>query len=374
MTVAAILRVGATNVGTGAPATIAEFEDAGLTATGFAFRIGPSDGSTDRLGYVTSAAVNAPTLSVTPSDGWALVAASKASGAAAPRFHKYVYSTDTWTRENAATTLPDSSITLATGRLGATVNTSTTNFRFFDGSIAAVAVFGSALSDDQISSLPHSLAPWASLGPVAMWVLDQQAANYAIVDWTGGGANQTAITGTTVGSNSVPLLGYGHPIILSTRTASIGGGDPNPAPITAPIGLTATAETAQPIRPATAIAFGPAFTAETVQPVRPAKAHAAGLAATAESASPAAPAKSLTVGQAAILEVAQPTVPATDFGVPGVQAVGQAGTTELALPIVPAKTAVVVAATTTETVGPFAPVGPVSRIVRRPNRGIVTRP
>jgi hypothetical protein len=40
-------------------------------------------------------------LTCPTSDGWVLIAATKAAGTSTPRMHKYVYSTDTWSHVNA---------------------------------------------------------------------------------------------------------------------------------------------------------------------------------------------------------------------------------------------------------------------------------
>lgn len=158
----------------------------------------------------------APTITVGTGDDWVLCAITKATGSVAPRFHKYAYATNTWSHENYGSNVVNVSGGTQTGWcIGAYSNT---GFYSFLGDIAAAAVFKDrALSDDQLESLPFSLQSWVSLAPSSLWVLDQQATGQSVLDWTGGGANQSAITGTTVSTSSVPILGYGHPVVPVAR-------------------------------------------------------------------------------------------------------------------------------------------------------------
>lgn len=157
-----------------------------------------------QLGNSTGGALSA--FTVTSSDGWVLVAVGKASGTVAPRYHKYVFSTDTWTHSASGDTLGNGT---AAGAGGYAENT-WQGSDFFSGDLAAMAVFpGISLADPQVESLAYSLAFWHALTPAAMWVLDQSATGQAVPDVTGGGANQSSLTGTTVATSSVPVLGYG---------------------------------------------------------------------------------------------------------------------------------------------------------------------
>jgi len=166
----------------------------------------------------------AVSIPITLSDGWCIAALTKPLSGSAPfRFHLYKYDTDTWLREDSATTTGGSGAARSEIRIG----DSTSGGERFTGDMAAVGMFDTALSDDQLSTLPYSLNAWLSARPTVMFVFDQHATTQTVRDWTGGGANQTGITGTTVSTVSVPILTYGHPVILPTRT----GGAPAAVPI-----------------------------------------------------------------------------------------------------------------------------------------------
>jgi hypothetical protein len=167
----------------------------------------------DRLQFGHAAANQTSSFTVTSADGWVLVAAGKNAGSATPRFHKYVYSTGTWTHSNAGGTLTDGSSPGA----GGYAETSQAGTDLFSGDLAAVAVYtGTNLTDAQVENLPFSLAHWHEAPPTAMWVLDQASTTQNVPDLTGGGAGQTSLTGTTVATSSVPVLGYGAPVLAPT--------------------------------------------------------------------------------------------------------------------------------------------------------------
>lgn len=158
-------------------------------------------------------------FTVTNADGWVLIGCSKATGTTAPRFHKYAYSSDTWTHDNGAgTTAANNTVPGASGlvRIGEWQTSD-----FFGGDIAVVGCWQRALSDIEFQELAFSLQGWYSTAPDALWVLDQAATTTSLLDLTGGHADQSSITGTTVSANSVPILGYGHdPIVLSSSAAT----------------------------------------------------------------------------------------------------------------------------------------------------------
>jgi hypothetical protein len=173
------------------------------------------------LTYRANGVVYSPAANVViPTTAWALIAATKPAGTSAPRLHLYNYSTDTWTRSTSASTAPDPSSDCTTVQLGENTGFSAG----LVGDAAAFAVYASALADSQLDSLPYNLQAWMSLAPLAMWVLDQPATSQKVLDWTGNGANETSLTGTTVGTVSVPILSYGHPVILGTHAVAGAGG------------------------------------------------------------------------------------------------------------------------------------------------------
>jgi hypothetical protein len=159
----------------------------------------------DGLFYLGSQEPSLATAST--ADGWHLVAANKAAGTATPRWHKYVISSDTWTHTNAGSTMGDGVAvaggdTLQIGRWG------TASTRFV-GDIAIVGVWDRVLTDAEIELLPFSLQAWYASAPKACLLLDQATAATSVVDLTGGGANITGGTGTTVATSSLPIFSYG---------------------------------------------------------------------------------------------------------------------------------------------------------------------
>jgi len=160
------------------------------------------------------------TITVVNADGWVLVATAKsATGTAVVRCSKYVYSTGTWTHENsngsalADFTSPGGSGTMRFGEWEGSDD--------FGGDIAVAACWsGRGLSDAEVENLAYSMQGWHASAPTAMWIFDQAATTQALDDLTGGGANQSALTGTTVSTNSLPGFTYGHPIMIPT-TASV---------------------------------------------------------------------------------------------------------------------------------------------------------
>ena len=119
-----------------------------------------------------------------------MLAISKTSGTTAPRFHGYSYSSNAWQHENGASNSADPSAPSGASNIGGWSG----NYR---GSIAILALWNVVLSDAQIECLPFSLAMWYQIPPQTLWLLDQQAVGQTVLDLTGNGANQSAITGTT---------------------------------------------------------------------------------------------------------------------------------------------------------------------------------
>lgn len=158
------------------------------------------------------------TFTLTAADGWVLIVGSKATGTVAPRLSKYVFSSNTWTHENGGSTLADN--TISPGGSGTIRFGQDTASRFFGGDMAAAACWNRALTDAERELLPHSLAMWLGLVPDAFWVFDQAAVTQALYDLTGGGANESSRTGTAVSTTSVPVLGYGHPVMLASRVTA----------------------------------------------------------------------------------------------------------------------------------------------------------
>lgn len=143
--------------------------------------------------------------------GWVFIAVSKdASG----NFRRctYSYATGTLVTSTSTSALTGTTDALTSAFLGGR----TVNGFSLIGDMAAVGAFSRYISSaTDLANYAFSLGSWLSLGPGAMWVLDQASTSVPVLDWTGGGANQTAITGTSVATTSAPI-GYGHPVALAT--------------------------------------------------------------------------------------------------------------------------------------------------------------
>lgn len=147
-------------------------------------------------------------ITVVNADGWVLLLVSKATGTVAPRSHKYVYSTNTWThRDYTSTTANAASAAGGTMRFGEWEDVDD-----FNGDIACAAIWNRVLTDGECETLPFTLAAWHASVPNGLWVFDQSLTTQNVVDLTGGGANQSGtggtLQGTTVSTTSVPLFTY----------------------------------------------------------------------------------------------------------------------------------------------------------------------
>jgi len=154
---------------------------------------------------LTAGSVTSSTT-VTSAMGWVLIAASKASGTATPRFHKYVYSTNAWTHEDGGGTEGNNGAPSGDAYVGNYVN--------FDagmrGDIAVAGIWNVVLTDAQVESLAFTLAGWfAAAQPKGLWVLDQNSTAQNVMDLSGGGAILNARIGTSVSTSSVPVFNYG---------------------------------------------------------------------------------------------------------------------------------------------------------------------
>lgn len=152
-------------------------------------------------------------FTILASQGWQLVAITKASGTVAPRLHQYIYGTNAWTHEDSASTLANSSAPGTSAYMGSTA----AGGSYWDGDIAAAGVWDVVLTDAQIEALAYGLMPWYAVQPKGLWLLDQDTTSQKVPDLTGGGANESSLTGTTVGTSAVPIFSYGHDFIRVQR-------------------------------------------------------------------------------------------------------------------------------------------------------------
>ena len=133
-------------------------------------------------------------------DGWVITTWTKAGGNSMVRHHRCVLSTDTWAHTDTSAMTdsangPVADITI--GRWAASGD-------FFNGRIAAVAVYESVLSDEQIEALRNGMVAVMDAAPVGAWRFNQSNVGTAVEDLTGNGADQSAITGTSVVTGDDP--------------------------------------------------------------------------------------------------------------------------------------------------------------------------
>jgi hypothetical protein len=192
-------------------------------------RIGGTDGSahicrlntSNQIEYSIGTGSSHGTTTAVAADGWMLLAASKNTGTVAARLHKYKFSTNAWVHEDGTATLANPGTPTANAWIGSSPAS-------YDGDIAIVGVWNAVLSDAQVEALPFSLASWFQVTPKGIWLLDQQATAQKVRDLTGNGANESALTGSTVSTSSVPIFSYGTPIIkVERQPAAAGGGGAN---------------------------------------------------------------------------------------------------------------------------------------------------
>jgi hypothetical protein len=129
---------------------------------------------------------------------WHLIAYTKASGTVTPRFHIYDYTTRLWVHENGGGTQADlggppsipATIWLAQDNASAGAG--------WSGQIQIEAYWNRELSDADCEALTDTRLAWDASTPAALWPLTQQTTATNVTDTTGGGANQTTLTGTSV--------------------------------------------------------------------------------------------------------------------------------------------------------------------------------
>jgi hypothetical protein len=175
---------------------IAGYQGAGATNFSWHFAIASEFFGTPNVIFLeTSAGFSLGTgITVTPADGQILIACTKASGNVAPRFHKYSFSTETWTHSNGSVNLNNGAVTSNRLQLGLGAANG-----FFAGDILIAGFWNEVLDDAAIEALIPSLQAFEDSNPDGLWLLNQPNVADDVIDLTGGGADETAITGTTVG-------------------------------------------------------------------------------------------------------------------------------------------------------------------------------
>jgi hypothetical protein len=140
-------------------------------------------------------------------EGWVLWVATKPNEAGSPpvRFHKYVYNTGVWQHVPNGSPGDTNLGPLASFQIGRFDGASYSNMR-----LAAFGIWGSVLSDVQIEGMTSSLAAWTALSPQVLLAFNQTATSDPVLDLTGGGGDQTAITGTSVSADEPAGWSYGE--------------------------------------------------------------------------------------------------------------------------------------------------------------------
>jgi hypothetical protein len=180
---------------------------------------------------------NAATLKFLSTDGWCIVAVTKATGSATPRYHKCVLSSRVWTHNDGG-----GAVANATSTPGGTVILGAVDTDALNGDLAAVALYARTFSDQEIESL-LTWETWLSYSPVGAWLLDQAATGQTVVDWVDG-ANQSGITGTTVTTGSLPGWNQSDGGVWAAEVFAGGATVNGDAALTATAGVTAGAAAA----------------------------------------------------------------------------------------------------------------------------------
>ncbi len=138
------------------------------------------------------------------STSWRWYVMTKASGSAAPRIHVWDLS-GAWSHTDNSATVADGTgpiDTIILGSAGGGANG-------WRGSIAAAATFTSQLNDAAVeATFTLSAATLLAATPGWMIRLNQASTATSVTDDTGGGGNQSAITGTSVDADDPPGFSY----------------------------------------------------------------------------------------------------------------------------------------------------------------------
>ena len=181
MTVAAIIK----------PIDAAAYRDVLVIEDPFGFAFGLH--STDGIYFYdgTSLSESAADLAQESND-WMIVAATAPGGVYNTRWHRYIYSTSSWTHvdDEIIGTLPTTPTGLSNVYIGGQTK--------FNGMIACLGYWsGIALSDGQLESIEASIEAWEALSPNSLWLLNQIDTAIIVEDRIGT-SDEIARTGTTV--------------------------------------------------------------------------------------------------------------------------------------------------------------------------------
>lgn len=129
---------------------------------------------------------------------WALLAFTKPNGSSTVRTHLFRYDTSIWTHTDLAACgdSPGGIDEIIVGWFGSS--------EYLHADLAVMGIWSSALSDVALEGLTNALEDWDAASPAALWAFNQENVATPVEDITDGGADQTAITGTTVLSGQDP--------------------------------------------------------------------------------------------------------------------------------------------------------------------------
>lgn len=135
-------------------------------------------------------------------DGWCLIGISKGAGESLYRLHKYVFSSKTWTHQNASSKLgaPNS---IASGTIG--IGHSPVYGLYRAERAQAHGFVNKAMSDAEWEAIPKLGALSELTGHAALNFFGQALVTEAVTDQTGNGATQSARSGTTAVEEEPPI-------------------------------------------------------------------------------------------------------------------------------------------------------------------------
>lgn len=132
---------------------------------------------------------------------WMWVVVTKASGSSTPRWHiRDIGAAGAWSHTNGAGAVGDGTGTLSKILVGGPSNTTAANT--WQGDVAAIATWTAVLTDLQIeAACTLAASDLKAAVPGSLWRFNQASTGTAVNDDMPGGANQTAISGTSVDSS-----------------------------------------------------------------------------------------------------------------------------------------------------------------------------
>jgi hypothetical protein len=182
--------------------TLVALHDAAGTGSGYGLFIDPQN----RLDLWNGQSDAYSNGSFLVDNQWQLVVATK--GGLVPRFHAYCLTcaVPKWKHVNSSSQMSNGSSATAGGetRFG-----SWQKSIYYDGSLASSAISPRALSDEEVESLLNGYSRWLELQPAGMWIFNQVHLSHAVLDETGGEADELLEPSyrTAVVANASPISG-----------------------------------------------------------------------------------------------------------------------------------------------------------------------